>query len=121
MDNISKAVAEFLGIDAADVEEISTIATEEGVAVHVYLAPQGNECPHCRSRRVESKGRKPRKQSHSLFLSRPTLFVYHQRRYICRECGRTFNEPNPFAARNAKVTAETERLAVEMLSDYNAT
>ena len=121
MNNDSKAVAEFLGLDAADVEEISSVSTPEGTAVHVYLRPQGSEGPHCRSQRTESKGRKPRKQSHALFLSKPTLFIYHQRRYICRECGRTFNEPNPFSARNAKVTIETERLALEMLSDYNAT
>ena len=121
MDNISKAVAEFLGIDAADVEEISTVATEEGVVVHVLLRPQGRECPHCHSPNSEAKGLVARKLRHSMFLSRATLFVHRQRRYRCRECGKTFYEPSPFAAKFAKATLETERLVLEKLSDYNAT
>lgn len=121
MDNDSKAVAEFLGIDAADVEEVSSVATAEGTVVHVLLRPQGRECPHCRSENAEAKGRVARTLKHALFLSKPTLFIHRQRRYRCRECGRSFYEPSPFAARNAKVTLETERLVLRMLSDYNAT
>ena len=121
MNNDSKAVAEFLGIDAAEVEDVVTASTPEGTAVHIRLIPQGRECPRCGSENAEAKGRVAKKLRHSLFLSRPTLFVYMQRKYRCRECGRTFYEPNPFAARFAKVTVETERLAIEALSDYNAT
>ena len=121
MNNDSKAVAEFLGIDAAEVEETSSVSTPEGTVVHVLLRPQGRECPHCRSENAEARGRVPKKLKHSLFISRKVLFVHFQRKYRCRECGRSFYEPNPFSARNAKVTVETERLVLEMLSDYNAT
>lgn len=121
MTNDTKTVAAFLGIDPADVEETVTVAAGEGAAVHVYMTPQGRECPHCHSLDSEAKGRKARNLKHSLFLSKPALFVLHVRRYRCRSCGKTFYEPNPFAARNAKVTLETERLVLEGLSDWNAT
>ena len=115
MNNDSKAAAEFLDIDAAEVEDAVTASTPEGTAVHIRLIPQGRECPRCGSENAEAKGRVAKKLRHSLFLSRPTLFVYMQRKYRCRECGRTFYEPNPFAARFAKVTVETEMLAIEAL------
>lgn len=121
MDNDSKAVAEFLGIDAGEVERIRTVSTAEGVAVHISLVPQGRECPRCHSGNAEAKGRIVRKLRHALFLSRPTLFFHSVRRYRCRECGKTFYEPNPFSAKYAKVTIETERKVLELLSDYNAT
>lgn len=121
MDNDTKTVAAFLGIDPADVERTATAATPEGAVVHLYTVPFGRECPDCHSQNAEAKGRKERILRHALFLSRPTLFVLHQRRYRCRECGRTFNEPSPFAAKNAKVTVETERIVLERLSSFDAT
>ena len=121
MKHDTKTVAAFLGIDPSEVEGTITAATREGAAVHVYMTPQGRECPHCHSSDSEAKGRRRRGLRHALFLSKPTLFVLHVRKYRCRSCGRSFYEPNPFAARNAKVTLETERLVLEGLSDWNAT
>ena len=121
MNNDTKTIAAFLGIDPGNVEKTVTVSTQEGAAVHIYMTPQGRECPHCHSADSESKGRKARGLKHALFLTSPAHFLLHVRRYRCRGCGRTFYEPNPFAAKNAKVTLETERLVLEKLSDWNAT
>ena len=119
--NDTKAVAEFLGLDAATIEKAVTVDAEGGVAVHVYTKPTGRECPSCGSADSEAKGKVRKPLRHALFIGRPTLFVLYRRRFRCRKCGRTFYEPTALAARNAKVTSETERLVVERLSDYNAT
>ncbi len=41
MDNDTKTVAAFLGIDPADVERTATAATPEGAVVHLYTVPFG--------------------------------------------------------------------------------
>ncbi len=119
--NDTKAVAEFLGLDAATIEKAVTADVEGGVAVHIYTKPAGRECPSCGSADSEAKGRVRKPLRHALFIGRPALFVLHRRRFRCRSCGRTFYEPTALARKHAKVTSETERLAVEKLADYNAT
>lgn len=95
--------------------------TPEGAVVHVYLIPQGRECPKCHSQLAESKGRKERRLKHALFLALPTLFILHLRRFRCKRCGATFSEPNPFAAKHAKVTLGTAIRILTLLADFSAT
>ena len=50
---------------------------------------------------------KVRKIKHSAYNQRNCVLLYHARRFVCKDCGRTFYEPNPFVATEHSISKLT--------------
>ena len=120
MINIS-SLANFLSIDAKEIENISSITNESENIITISLKKKDCFCSHCKSSHYKLKEYKYRKIKHTLFLNKPTIFILKSRKNRCLECGRTFMEPNAFAPKNSKVSYETIYTVLEATKEWNAT
>ena len=87
----------------------------------ITLVSRGNFCPICRTFSKKSHGYKDKKIKHSILLKENLTVVYHQRRYMCPKCKKTFIEKNPFPLDNARISQSTITKTLELLKDYNQT
>ena len=120
MFNIS-SLANFLSIDAKEIENIDSITTENGNFITTSLKKKDCFCPNCRSSHYEIKDYCKRQIKHALFLNKSTTFLLKIRRYRCLECGRTFIESNNFAPKRSRVSYETIYTVLEAARKYNST
>ena len=49
------------------------------------------------------------------------MLLYHARRFVCKDCGRTFYEPNPFVATEHSISKLTIINVLNELKEYNST
>ena len=87
----------------------------------VTLVSRGNFCPVCHTFSKKVHGYKDKKIKHSILLKEPFTVIYHQRRYICPQCGKTFIERCPFISSNTKISQKTIHNTLSLLKDYNQT
>lgn len=114
-------MANFLSINAKDVLEMNELATEKEVRVFIKMKKKELTCPSCKESKIQFKEWKTREIKHALFLNRSTIFILKERRYRCLTCGKTFNEPNMFAAKRSRISHEVVHTVLEMLRNYNIT
>lgn len=72
------------------------LASEYEDQLTVHLAPSrrmGVSCPCCAGVRLRSKGNYRRRARHLDCFEVPSRLVIHCRRYLCRDCKRTFVQP----------------------------
>ena len=67
------------------------------------------------------KDYKIRKLNTKIFIKFLTVIYYRARRYICRNCGKTFVENNPFGKKRQRIPNATILLILEKLKPYTST
>ena len=120
MINIS-SLANFLSIDAKEIDDISSVTTKNGNFITITLKKKECFCPNCHESHYELKEYYKRKIKHALFLNMPTTFLLKNRRYRCLECGKTFVENNNLAPKKSRVSYETIYIVLEAAKEWNAT
>lgn len=83
----------------------------------ITLVSSGNFCPNCYTFSKRVHGYKDKKIKHSLLLKDNLTIIYHQRRYICPFCNKTFVERIP----NSRLSNLNIHKTLELLKDYNQT
>lgn len=78
-------------------------------------------CEICGSLNVISHGYSLKKITHSISTNQPCILKYKARRYLCKDCGKTFFEKNPFCQENDKISLFTEIKALEKLRSHTST
>ena len=116
-------LANFLSIDVKDIKEINVVEQNEEQIIVITPVPKDSACPNqeCECDKTYFKGYRNRKIMHSLFLNKPTTFIYKVRMNKCLRCGKTFSEANFFAPKNSRVSYETIRIVLEAARNYNST
>lgn len=120
MINIS-SLANFLSMNAQEIDDISSVTTENGNFITVTLKKKECFCPNCHESHYELKEYYKRNIKHALFLNTPTTFLLKNRRYRCLECGKTFVENNNLAPKKSRVSYETIYTVLEAAREWNAT
>ena len=120
MINIS-SLANFLSMNAKEIDDISSVTTENGNFITITLKKKECLCPNCHEAHYELKEYYKRKIKHALFLNTPTTFLLKNRRYRCLECGKTFVENNNLAPKKSRVSYETIYTVLEAAREWNAT
>ena len=120
MINIS-SLANFLSMDAKEIENIYSITNENGNFITISLKKKDCICPRCLSSHHEIKDYCKREIKHALFLNKSTTFLLRSRRYHCLECDRTFMENNSLAPKRSRVSYETIYTVLEAARRYNST
>ena len=120
MINIS-SLANFLTIDAKEIEDISTLTTKNGNTIKKKKKRKESCCPRCFSSHYELKEYRIRKIKHALFINKETTFLLKARKYRCLECNRTFMENNNLSPKRSRVSYETIYTVLEAAKRYNST
>lgn len=78
-------------------------------------------CEMCGSINAIAHGYSIKKITHSISTNQPCIIKYKARRYLCKDCGKTFFEKNPFCQDNDKVSVYTELKALDKLRSHTST
>ncbi|WP_125118713.1 transposase family protein [Intestinibaculum porci] len=114
-------VLKLFNIKESQVEEFKISSEKDELHVQITLNRGDCSCPMCRSEEIKVKGYKIKKVRHSVLAHAPCIIDYKQRRFECKNCGKTFNEENPFTFPGEKVSVTTVFLVLKDLRDPNET
>ena len=80
----------LLGLQPDDIQDIDIIN------INVTLIKKIKSCSCCSSLNANVKDYKSKKITHSIFNTNKTVINYRCRRFVCKDCHKTFLEDNPF-------------------------
>lgn len=110
-----------LSLEENNIEKFDYSFQDNHNYYSITLVSRGNFCPLCHSFSKKVHSYKDKKIKHSILLKEPLTIIYHQRRYICPLCHKTFIEANPFISMNNKISHKTIDITLSLLKDYNQT
>lgn len=116
----SNFITSLFNIDMADVESLVTRSDEESVTYDIKLKRKFMTCPYCRGPMI-GHGRKTKKIDHPVLRNRKGYIIYHANRYICKRCGKTCFENNPFAMTGFNSSTLLLQHAMQHLGNLNYT
>jgi transposase len=89
-------------LELDDFEVLGAEVVGKSLEIHV-VSTSPRVCHHCGSVDVLGHGRRQRRIRDQAF-GRPTVLIWSQRRFRCRDCGRTSRERHPEITRGRSVT-----------------
>lgn len=105
-----------------DEFELDKEITKGGVIYkEVRIKNRGTRCLNCGTFTTKVKEYKTKHIKHSLYNDEFCVVIYHQRRFICPNCGKTRMEDNPFTSDGNKVSDKTIEDILTDLKRYNVT
>lgn len=107
--SIKNFITDMLNVNPVDIESISTVVQSDNtVKVKIRLkSDPAIKCPFCKQPVIKN-GFISRTLTHSTLVNRKCIIVYDRRRYLCKSCGLSFCEDNPFINTRESVTLETK-------------
>lgn len=119
--SIDDFIIDLLNVDRNSIEKLSVVDDKECIKIYITLKKSASiHCPYCGGE-VNILGYKNRTLKHSTFVNRKCMIIYHQRRYICKDCSVSFIENDPFAKTGQSITTETIINVLEALKKTNFT
>lgn len=85
----------------------------------VKLKNRGCICKRCGTYHTQIKEYRKKWIVHSIYACEPSVVIYHQRRFLCPECGKTHMEENPFCSKENRVSDKTVLNILKDLKRYN--
>lgn len=99
------------------IESIETRSNGQDLIVELKLIKQTTSCTLCGSEKLEFHEYKYKKIIHSISTNNKCIIRYHHRRFTCKNCGKSFGEPNPFTTTNHNISHYTQLSILEHLKD----
>jgi len=105
-----------------DFNNSNIIKKDNTIIATIVLNKQNNiHCVNCGSTDVITKDYYTKSITHSVTTDKPCILKYKARRYVCKDCGTTFYEYNPFCQKDDKLSYLTEALILDKLHSHTAT
>lgn len=101
--------------------DVKLSSSGENDVYEITLIPDKPICKYCCSGKVQVKGYSARKIAHKVMLGRQSIIKYRARRYICKTCGKTFLEHNPFSHYRQRVSVTVIDNVMRDLKKQNET
>lgn len=118
---IKDIIMRSLSLEENNVEEFDYRFLNGQNFYFISLVSRGNFCPECHQFSKKIHSYKDKKIKHSFLIKEELTVIYHQRRYICPQCGKTFIENNPFTADHSHFSTITVDKTLSLLKEYNQT
>ena len=113
-------VISLFNIDTSEIESLVTRTTEDTVTYEIFLKRKPLSCPYCNGPMI-GHGHKTKKIDHPVLRNRKGLILYHANRYICKRCGKTAFEDNPFSMPGFNSSTLLLQNAMQRLGNLNYT
>lgn len=111
----------LLDLKEEDLESIDSITHFNNADFIITLKLKAHVCPNCCCLTTTVKDYKTRKIKHKVLVNYSTTIFYKQRRYKCKDCGKTFVELSPFSCNRHVMTSTTVINILNDLKPYNST
>ena len=93
----------------------------KGVIYHeIKLKNRGTRCLNCGKFTTRVKEYRTKTIVHNIYHSENCKIIYHQRRFICPDCGKTRMEDDPFTSKGNRISDKTIANILDVLKRYNA-
>lgn len=117
----NEIITEILSLPQDSINIFSSYRIEDTLFFSFSLKPKSHYCPNCGSFDANVKEYKERKINHSLLNNSKCVLHYYARRYVCKDCGKTYFEDNPFSGKGASISNLTILNVLKELKEPNAT
>ena len=115
-------LSKLLSLDETIFEEnISDIVTEKGYCIFLKVKRKGSFCPDCGNTDSKIKDWQKRILKHSLLYGKDTYIYVKIPRYICKECGKTFEQPCSLFPKYSKISMKTVVDVLKELMEWTST
>lgn len=118
---IKDIIMKSLSLEENNVEEFDYRFLNSQNFYFISLVSRGNFCPECHQFSKKIHSYKDKKIKHSFLIKEGLTVIYHQRRYIYPQCGKTFIENNPSTADHSHLSSLNVAKTLSLLKDYNQT
>lgn len=118
---IKDIIMKSLNLEELNIEKFDYVFRNNQNFYFLTLVSRGRFCPHCHTFSKMVHSYKDKKIKHSFLIKENLTVIYHQRRYICPYCHKTFIEINPFCAEHSHFSSLTIHKTLSLLKDYNQT
>lgn len=92
-------IISMLNISEDMIQDLSISKKQDTLHIHTTLKSKHPRCPYCDGD-TNIKGYSSYSYNHLDMGGIPTVIDWKRRRYICKDCGRTFSEISPFGPEN---------------------
>lgn len=116
----SNLITSLLNITESDLENFNTRIQDNTTIYDVTLVRKSKNCPYCNNLMI-GHGHKIRIINHPVLRETNGMIMYHANRYICKQCGKTAFEHNPFSFSNFNSSFLLQREVMKKLSNLNFT
>ena len=89
-------ITALFNVHPDEIESLETFKQDSTFHYHIRLKLKKLTCPYCSESSI-SHGQKERIIHHPNLIDFDGVIHYYARRYICKDCQRTFFETNPFS------------------------
>lgn len=110
-----------LNLEEMNIQSFDYVFKNDHNFYFLTLVSRGAFCPKCNTFSKKIHSYKDKKIKHSFLIKEELTLIYHQRRYICPHCGKTFVEKNPFSFPKARFSSLTIKNVLSLLKEYNQT
>lgn len=96
-------IISLLNLNRKNIKELDVTDVKGILEVKVTLNDKHPACPFCGGS-TKIKEYKTRTYSNLPIAGKPSVILWKRRRYICKDCTKTFSEENPFGPENLHTT-----------------
>lgn len=114
-------IIKLLDLKEEDLDSIDSITQWNQADFLITLKTGDHVCPKCGAFTHYVKDYKIRKLKHKILIHFDSTIFYNQRRYVCKDCGKTFVEKAPFTGNRNVMTPTTVINILNDLKPYTAT
>ncbi len=110
----------MLNVSNSDIEKSDIITMGDTIYYDVTLVRKPMRCPYCKGKMI-GHGHKRKLIKHPAVREHNGIIRYNANRYICKACGKTAMEKNPFSFSGFNSSFLLLRNAMKMLANLNYT
>lgn len=92
---INDFITTTLNLQTDSIQDFDSIRKNDVLYLHLTLKDKHPECPYCGGK-SKSKGFVSRSINHLPMAGTPSVILWKRHRYLCKDCGKSFVEENPF-------------------------
>lgn len=92
---IEDFIISTLNLSSNQIKQLNVKRKDDTIEVYITLNPLYPECPECGGK-VNIKEYKSVTYNHLPVVGHKCIIIWNRRRYVCKDCKKTFSEPSPF-------------------------
>ena len=114
---ITHFTEKFFKLKAEFIKDHIINESKQEYILDVQLPVKAHKCPCCNEKTTQIKNYRLRKVELGIQYNYTIIARYNHRRYICKSCGKSFSESNPFVKRYQQLRTLFKHYLIESLGE----
>lgn len=114
-------ITSLLNISADQIESLHVVSSKESVDYFISLKAEIPDCPYCGNKMISNGYGRIKPIKHPTLFDTKSVIHYKPHRYLCKACGKTVSQDNPFTFRRFSSSYLLLRNVMNKLGNLNCT